>query len=67
MSKTKPKPRYMTLEETAEYLRINIYTAYRMVERGELPGMKMGRLWRFTQEDIDKFMRSLLRKKKKKK
>ena len=57
----------MTLEETAEYLRINIYTAYRMVERGELPGMKMGRLWRFTQEDIDKFMRSLLRKKKKKK
>jgi len=55
----------MTLEEAAEYLRINIYTAYRMVEKGELPGMKIGRLWRFTQEDIDKFMRSLLITKKK--
>jgi len=65
MPKTKPKPKYMTLEEAAEYLRINIYTAYRMVEKGELPGMKIGRLWRFTQEDIDKFMRSLLITKKK--
>lgn len=58
----------MTLEEVAQYLRINIYTAYRMVERGELPGMKVGqRLWRFTQEDIDKYMRSRLKIKKKKK
>jgi len=65
MPKIKPSPKYMTLEEVADYLRINVYTAYRMAERGELPGMKMGRLWRFTQEDIDKFMRSLLRTKKK--
>ena len=67
MSKIKPSPKYMTLEEAAEYLRINVYTAYRMAEKRELPGMKLGRLWRFTQEDIDKFMRSLLRTKKKKK
>jgi len=67
MSKAKSKPKYMTLEEVSKYLRINIYTAYRMVEKGELPGMKVGqRLWRFTQEDIDKYMRRQLKKKKKK-
>lgn len=67
MQKSKPSPKYMTLEEVSKYLRINIYTAYRLVEKGKLPGMKVGqRLWRFTQEDIDRYMRSQLNKKKKK-
>ena len=58
------KIKYMTLEEVTQYLRINIYTAYRMVEKGELPGMKIGRLWRFTQDDIDRYMRSQLKPKR---
>ena len=42
----------MTVDEVAAYLRVNPMTVYRMVNRGALPGVKVGDLWRFTERDI---------------
>ena len=42
----------LTVEEVAEYLRLNLFTVYRMAERGELPGAKIARRWRFSEADL---------------
>ena len=46
----------MTVDEVAAYLRVNPMTVYRLVNRGELPGVKVGDLWRFEERDIVAWM-----------
>ena len=42
----------MTVAEVAAYLRVNRFTVYRLAERGKLPGVKVGDLWRFKAGDL---------------
>ena len=42
----------LTVQEVANYLRIDIRTVYRLAKKGELPCIKIGRQWRFNREDI---------------
>jgi len=51
-NKTVTRHPVMSIEEVAEYLKISVPTIYRMVRRGQLPGIKLGRQWRFRQADI---------------
>ena len=37
-----------TVPELAEYWKISPFTVYRMLERKELPGFKIGRKWRIS-------------------
>jgi len=46
----------LTLKEVALLLRIAERTAYMMVQRGDLPGFKVGGQWRFKRADIDTWM-----------
>ncbi len=43
----------MTPEEAAAYLRVNPQTVYRLLRRGTLPGVKIGRQWRIRRADLD--------------
>jgi len=43
----------LTIQELAEYLKLNEKTAYRLVGEGKLPGFKVGGSWRFKREDIE--------------
>ena len=43
----------MTVQEVAEYLNVDPKTVYRLVNRGNLPGFKVGGTWRFQKDDID--------------
>jgi len=43
----------MTVQEVAEYLNVDPKTVYRLVNRGELPGFKVGGSWRFQKDDLD--------------
>jgi excisionase family DNA binding protein len=47
----------LTTEEVAKLLKISEATIYRQVEKGFLPGFKIGRQWRFRREDIEIFMK----------
>jgi excisionase family DNA binding protein len=42
----------MNLQEVADYLKVSVTTVYRMAQQGRIPGIKVGRQWRFRQEDI---------------
>jgi excisionase family DNA binding protein len=37
----------LTIEETAEYLKIPVSTVYRLAQQGRIPANKVGRQWRF--------------------
>jgi len=41
----------------AEVLKVNPRTVNRMLERGELRGVKAGRLWRMSQEALNAYLR----------
>lgn len=44
---------YMTVSQVAELLQLSEKTVYRLAQRGELPGFKVGGSWRFRRRDID--------------
>lgn len=46
----------MTVEEVANYLKLNKQTVMRMAARGELPAAKVGRHWRFRRPDIEAYI-----------
>lgn len=46
----------MTVAEVADYLRLNEATVYRLVQQGKIPGVKLGRQWRFKKEAIDQLL-----------
>ncbi len=52
------RPTVMTLEELARYLRINKSTVYRMARDGTLPAWKLGNVWRFKKEAIERWIAS---------
>jgi excisionase family DNA binding protein len=51
--------RLLTPEEAAERLSLSPITVGHMLRRGELPGIKMGRLWRLREADLDDYIRAL--------
>lgn len=52
----------MGIKEVAAYLKINQATAYHWAQAGRLPGIKMGRIWRFRKDDIDAWLDENMRK-----
>ncbi len=46
----------MTVQEVADYLRVNQRTVYRLAVGRKLPGFKVGATWRFKRSDIDSWI-----------
>ena len=46
----------MDIRQVAAYLQINEGTAYNWAQKGKLPGIKLGRVWRFRREDIEAWL-----------
>ena len=49
-------PDVLTVGEVAAFMRVSRETVYRMAGRGELPGRKIGRIWRFPRAAIDEYL-----------
>ena len=47
---------YLTTEEAAAYLQINVRTLYRLLRVGEIPAGRIGRLWRFRESELDAWL-----------
>ena len=48
----------MTVKDVARYLRVHDITIYRMIHRGRLPAVRIGRVWRFHKDQIDRWLTS---------
>ena len=50
------RPTFLTTEEVLDYLKVNSRTIYRLIRRGDLPAVRIGRQWRFRQSDLDAWL-----------
>jgi len=48
----------MTTQEVAKYLKLHEITICKLVKEGKIPGVRIGRVWRFDKETIDKWISS---------
>lgn len=44
---------YLSIEEVAKRFSVNVTTIYRLVQRGALPGFKVGNQWRFAEDLLE--------------
>jgi excisionase family DNA binding protein len=47
----------LTLNDLATYLKISRSTLYKLLQRGDIPGVKVGRHWRFHRDTIDAWLK----------
>ncbi len=50
--------RWLSVDEIAEYLGISKDTVYTWVANKDMPGHKLGRLWKFKTSEIDEWIRA---------
>ena len=48
--------RVLNVDEVARYLRVVPDTIYRRARRGEIPAVKVGKVWRFPKDTLDKWL-----------
>jgi excisionase family DNA binding protein len=48
----------MSLDELVDYLKVSKSTLYKLVQRGHLPGKKIGKQWRFHKEAVDAWLKN---------
>ena len=46
----------LTLKEVARYLHVVPLTVHRMIDRGDLPAVKVGRVWRIRKQDLQAYL-----------
>jgi len=46
----------MTTEEVSEYLKIPVSTLWKLTRKGKLRGTKVGKHWRYREEDVQAFL-----------
>lgn len=49
-------PSLLTAAEVAEQLRVSTMTVYRLIRRGELPAVRVGRNYRVRDADLEAFL-----------
>lgn len=50
------KDQLLTPEQVAEKLQMSVLTVTNYLRKGDLSGVKIGRVWRIRQEDLDAFL-----------
>ena len=52
----RPGPRFLTVQETAELLRLHRQTVYTMASRGQLPAVRIGRALRIHAGKLERML-----------
>jgi excisionase family DNA binding protein len=50
--------RWLSVDEIAAYLGIKRDTVYKWIERKQMPAHKVGRLWKFRKDEVDRWVRN---------
>lgn len=57
--------RLLTVNEAAKILRLNSETVARYIREGKISAVKLGRVWRVEEKDLEEFIRERKREAKK--
>lgn len=52
------RPRYLTVAEVAQDMRVSTMTVYRLIKSGELAAVRVGKSYRIRAVDLDNFLDS---------
>ena len=55
-ARDKPGPEILTVEEVAEYLRLQPQTIYKWAQEKRIPAVKLGKEWRFRKSVLDRWL-----------
>ena len=50
-------PEFLTIKELTADLHVHRMTIYRFLRKGQFPGFRVGHIWRFRREEVDRWMR----------
>jgi excisionase family DNA binding protein len=50
------RPRFMTVAEVAQLMRVSTMTVYRLIKAGDLPATRVGKSYRITETDVDEYL-----------
>ena len=51
-----PEKPYLSIEDVAKSFGVTPTTVYRLAQKGELPGFKIGSQWRFSQDMLESWV-----------
>ena len=46
----------MSVKDLAEYLQVDMSTIYLWSQRGQIPAMKVGKMWRYRRSEIEEWL-----------
>ena len=46
---------FLTIKDVADHLNVHPMTIYRLLKQGRLPGVRLGGVWRFSRQAIDRW------------
>ncbi|WP_431799986.1 helix-turn-helix domain-containing protein [Halobacillus andaensis] len=49
----------LTIAQVADFLQISEITTYKLVQKGKIPGFKIGRHWRVKKEELREHIKNL--------
>ena len=58
MDNIQKRPRFMTVAEVAELMRVSTMTVYRLIKAGDLPAVRFGKSYRLDEADVDRYLAS---------
>ncbi len=56
MTKAQQRPRFMTVAEVAELMRVSTMTVYRLIKAGDLRAVRFGKSYRIDEADVDAYL-----------
>jgi excisionase family DNA binding protein len=56
MTQQTERPRFMTVAEVAQLMRVSTMTVYRLIKAGDLPATRVGKSYRITETDVDDYL-----------
>ena len=56
MAQSQARPRFLTVLEVADQLRVSTMTVYRLIKSGELRAARVGKSYRLREDDIDAYL-----------
>jgi excisionase family DNA binding protein len=58
MARTDPISRLLTVAEVANVIRVSRMTVYRLIRRGQLKAIRVGRNYRVREDDLNAYLES---------
>ena len=58
MAQPPARPRFLTVAEVADQMRVSNMTVYRLIKAGEIGAVRVGKSYRIAEQDVDRYLAS---------